>query len=79
MKMKSLSSMELNILAIALTLFVAAAAIACGVWASTWLHPHGKPLWLSAASTCAGGVLISAAVVHLLGDSATDPDVLALT
>ena len=66
-------------MAIVLTFVAAGAAIVCGICAARSVRPSGKPLWLSAANAGAGGVLIAAALVHLLADSASSPELAAWT
>jgi len=75
--MAELSPTEVGLLSILLTLVVAAGAIACGICAAKYAGKNEsskgtKPVWLSSISTFAGGVLLAAALTHLLNDTVRD-------
>lgn len=72
--MVHLTATEVGLLSILLTLVVAAGAIACGICAARHAAKDEsskgrKPVWLSSISTFAGGVLLAAALTHLLNDT----------
>jgi hypothetical protein len=73
-QMVPLTPIQVGLLSILLTFVTAAGAIACGICASRHSAKSGisgdrKPLWLSSISTFSGGVLLSAALTHLLNDT----------
>ncbi len=75
--MTELSPTEVGLLSILLTFTIAAGAIACGICAARHAAKDEdssgkKPLWLSSISTFAGGVLLAAALTHLLNDTVED-------